>query len=98
MAKRQKTTPPTGSYAWHLARALRGPALEADRVESIQKLRARLDRAEEEIAFSLRASGASWADIGEVFGITRQGAHLRFRDTAGALDDLATARGREVRP
>jgi hypothetical protein len=49
-----------------------------------QSLQSRVERVESlnkqvnELVYALRDAGASWADIGSVFGITRQAAHAKW--------------------
>lgn len=69
------------SPAWHLARAMGNPdypGSTADRLASIAELRSGLELVENQIAFDLRAGGASWATIGAEFGFSKQAAQQRF--------------------
>lgn len=52
----------------------------ADVLTSIRQARRELDYAEAFAVDTLRAKGATWADIGELFGITKQAAQQRYGD------------------
>lgn len=49
-----------------------------ERLDAIRALRQHLDAAEHHTAQACRADGASWTDIGQQWGISRQAAHRRF--------------------
>jgi hypothetical protein len=33
----------------------------------------------------MMSMGASWADVGDLYGISRQAAHVKFRDRVGSF-------------
>jgi hypothetical protein len=79
--------------------ALGGDAHEVrDRSAAIEALRRRLSEEEQQMAFALRHRGASWADVGHAFGMSKQAAHERFAQGAGLIDKLDTAMGRTPKP
>lgn len=64
-----------------------------ERLNAIRALRQHLDAAENDTAQACRAGGASWTDIGQQWGISRQAAHQRFAvppvvDYLAAPDDI----------
>lgn len=93
-----RTTSPRDLLSIALAGSTSAGVDAADRVHAIDALRSRIDQEEQEIAFSLRHRGATWAEIGNVWGITRQAAHERFRDSAGLVDQLDVAMDRGAKP
>lgn len=52
------------------------------RLEHIRRLRARLAEEEDEAALAARWGGATWAQIGEALGLTRQAVHTRWANIA----------------
>lgn len=44
----------------------------------LQTLREVIDRAEDDVALAARLNGASWADLGDGLGLTRQAAFARY--------------------
>lgn len=54
---------------------------------AIVEVRAQLRRAEDILIHEMMTMGASWADIGELFGISRQAAHFKFRDRVGSFGE-----------
>jgi hypothetical protein len=50
----------------------------SQRLDCIARLRARIDEAEAQTIFEVRQRGGTWADVAELFGITRQAAWQRF--------------------
>lgn len=70
----------------------------ADRLACIEAIRARLDEAEDATVAEMRRNGSTWANVGDLYGLTRQAAQMKFRDRVpGTLDKLDEFRGREVR-
>jgi DNA-directed RNA polymerase specialized sigma24 family protein len=62
------------------------------RLEHIHRLRARLAEEEDEAALTARREGATWAQIGDALGLTRQAVHSRWGNIArfanwGPADD-----------
>ena len=49
----------------------------------IKAARKYLDDAEKWAVSEMRATGATWAEVGDAFGITRQAAHERFGGVRG---------------
>lgn len=49
------------------------------RLEAIRRSRKALDDLETATVIAARAQGASWRDIGAVYGLSKQGAQQRFR-------------------
>ncbi len=65
------------------------------RLDHIRRLRARLAEEEDEAALTARREGATWAQIGDTLGLTRQAVHTRWGNIArfakrGPDDDHAT--------
>ena len=50
------------------------------RVRAIHALAAGVEVLEREVLLDAQASGMTWADIGGVYGVSRQAAHRRFAD------------------
>lgn len=81
----QREAPELGDAAGRLARALVKRARTGDHegLEQLALVRAEVDRCTGDAARALVASGHySWADVGEVLGITRQAARQRFASEA----------------
>ena len=55
---------------------MRSPAL--DRVEVVARDLSRVERMLREAVDAARTDGATWAEIGDALGVTRQAAHERF--------------------
>lgn len=73
-----------------VARARRGPGGREGgehpkvlELRAAEELRAALDALQQSVVEDLRASGATWQDIGDFLGIRRQSAHIRFRRREG---------------
>lgn len=87
---------PVNTPARYLQDALGSDSLEA--LEAIQRLRARLDEAEQYAVFKLRLQGSTWQEIADATGCaSRQAAQQRWKD-AELIDRLGRAVGREVKP
>lgn len=50
----------------------------ADRLEALHAVAAAVAVDTEEAITELRQTGATWADVGQVLGVTRQAAHQRY--------------------
>lgn len=50
------------------------------RVRSIRHLAAGVDTLERQVLLDAQSAGLTWAQIGEVYGVSRQAAHRRFSD------------------
>ena len=59
--------------------ALRALPDPMTRLNATRLAREALDRLETETAKDARVAGATWAEIGELYGLTKQGAQQRFR-------------------
>jgi DNA-directed RNA polymerase specialized sigma24 family protein len=97
-----KWQPPANSPAGLLATIYRSNYRDddptpAEQIDAIRRLRERLDEEEQQIVFGLRLHGTSWQAIGDMFGISRQAAHERFR-AAATIDKMAIAGGKEPKP
>lgn len=68
------------SMLWHAVNEKRG----RDALAEVQGARVAVQRLETRAVRLARAEGASWADIGAVFGVSKQAAHMRFGDLARA--------------
>ena len=71
-----------GSHAKRLSKALDdlGSAKQpTSRLESARRLREAADRLEQAHVDAARDAGLTWAEIGKVYGLTKQGAQQRFR-------------------
>lgn len=62
-----------------LCRRSHGEGGPADALHAITALRARLDQLERRHVGELLGAGATWAQVAETLGITRQAAHSRYR-------------------
>lgn len=51
-----------------------------DRVRAVHHLTAGIETLERQVLLDAQASGMTWADIGAVYGVSRQAAHRRFSD------------------
>ena len=51
-----------------------------DRVRAVHHLTAGIETLERQVLLDAQASGMTWADIGTVYGVSRQAAHRRFSD------------------
>ena len=57
-------------------RAAREPL---ERVDAARRLREAADQLEADAIETARDAGTTWAEIGELYGLTKQGAQQRFR-------------------
>lgn len=51
-----------------------------DRVRAVHHLAAGVEGLERRVLLDAQASGMSWAEIGDVYGVSRQAVHRRFAD------------------
>jgi hypothetical protein len=54
---------------------------------ALAKMKADLDAAVEKLVAEALRAGASWSQIGEALGVTRQAAHARYRNAGPAVPD-----------
>lgn len=59
---------------------LLGSASAPDRVRAIHHVAAGVEALERRVLLDAQASGMTWAEIGGVYGVSRQAAHRRFSD------------------
>lgn len=52
---------------------------DVDRLDAARRLREGAEDLEREVVEAARAAGMTWAEIGSVYGLTKQGAQQRFR-------------------
>jgi hypothetical protein len=57
----------------------------AQRHGALVECRAQINRAEDTLVHDMMSMGASWADVGDLYGISRQAAHVKFRDRVGSF-------------
>lgn len=58
------------------------------RVDGIRHLAVGVDTLERQVLLDAQKSGLSWAQIGEVYGVSRQAAHQRFSDKTVVPSDF----------
>lgn len=58
------------------------------RVRAIRHLAAGFEALERQVLLDAQSSGLTWAQIGEVYGVSRQAAHRRFSDQTVAPSDF----------
>lgn len=71
-----------GSHAKRVAKALEDlqrAKTPAKRLDAARRAREAADKVERANVEAARAAGLTWAEIGEVYGLTKQGAQQRFR-------------------
>jgi hypothetical protein len=71
-----------GSHAKRLTKALDdlGSAKQpTPRLDAVRRLREAAERLEQAQVDAARQAGLTWAEIGQVYGLTKQGAQQRFR-------------------
>ena len=59
------------------------------RLDAARISRERLERLEAESVAAARAGGATWRDIGGLYGLSKQGAQQRFQAAVKGLDPSA---------
>lgn len=57
-----------------------------DRLEMVRWARSEIEALEVASVVAARESGATWSDIGALYGMTRQGAQQRFAAATGPRD------------
>jgi hypothetical protein len=78
---------PRASTAKRLAKALASFGEVADplaRLAEVRGARKALEALEAQTVSEARASGATWGEIGALYGISKQAAQQRFRNADGA--------------
>lgn len=60
----------------------------ASRVRAIHHLAVGIDALERQVLLDAQSSGLTWAQIGEVYGVSRQAAHRRFSDQTVVPSDF----------
>ena len=58
------------------------------RVRAIHHLAAGVDTLERQVLLDAQSAGLTWAQIGEVYGVSRQAAHRRFSDETVVPSDF----------
>jgi hypothetical protein len=59
--------------------ALQAARTDAQRLDASRRVREGADELERAAVEAARASGMTWAEIGAIYGLTKQGAQQRFR-------------------
>lgn len=75
-----------GAHAKRLAKALeelQAATSPVDRLDPVRRLREAADKLERAHIDAARAAGLTWSEIGEVYGLSKQGAQQRFRKRRG---------------
>jgi hypothetical protein len=67
-----------------------------DRLEAVRWARGEIEAIEVESVAAAREAGATWSDIGSLYGVTRQGAQQRF--SAAVADSRGRRTGTYQRP
>jgi hypothetical protein len=62
-----------------------------DRVRAVHHLATGIEVLERQILLDAQASGMTWAEIGGVYGVSRQAAHRRFSDETVVAADFFEA-------
>ena len=65
------------------------------RLEAANRLRHATEALVTELVGEARDEGATWADIGEVLGVSTQAAHQKYRWAVVDISDSATQHGRD---
>ncbi|MEN2738804.1 hypothetical protein ABCS02_13520 [Microbacterium sp. X-17] len=68
----------------HAVKALQGARDPLESLAAARDLREAAELAERDAVSAARAGGASWATIGKVYGLTKQGAQQRFKSPPAA--------------
>lgn len=58
------------------------------RVRAIHRLAAGVEALERQVLLNAQSSGLTWAQIGEIYGVSRQAAHRRFSDETVVPSDF----------
>ena len=58
------------------------------RVRAVHSLAIGVEALERHVLFNAQASGVTWAEIGSVYGVSRQAAHRKFSDETVVPADL----------
>ncbi|MGF1667404.1 MAG: hypothetical protein ACFCVC_14170 [Acidimicrobiia bacterium] len=58
------------------------------RVRGVQHLAAGVEMLERQVLLDAQASGLTWAQIGEIYGVSRQAVHRRFSDETVVPSDF----------
>lgn len=58
------------------------------RVRAIHRLAAGVEALERQVLLDAQSSGVTWAQIGEIYGVSRQAAHRRFSDETVVPSDF----------
>jgi hypothetical protein len=58
------------------------------RVRAIHHLAAGVDTLERQVLLDAQSAGMTWAQIGEIYGVSRQAAHRRFSDETVVPSDF----------
>lgn len=77
-----------------------------DRVRAVHHVAAGVEAVERQVLLDAQTSGMTWAEIGNVYGVSRQAAHRRFSDETvvpadyfdALLRDLDEEAGGEIIP
>ena len=67
-----------------------------DRVRAIHSLAAGIEALERQVLLDAQAAGMTWAEIGRVYGVSRQAAHRRFSDDTVVPADFFDALLKEL--
>lgn len=67
-----------------------------DRVRAIHSLAAGVEALERQVLLDAQAAGMTWAEIGRVYGVSRQAAHRRFSDDTVVPADFFDALLKEL--
>jgi hypothetical protein len=71
-----------GAHAKRLAKALddlHAARTPAKRLDAVRRTREAADKLEQAHIDAARSAGLTWSEIGEVYGLSKQGAQQRFR-------------------
>lgn len=79
-------------------RDLLDSANPAGRVQAVHHLATGIGALERRVLLDAQAAGVTWAEIGAIYGVSRQAAHRRFSDETVVPNDYFDALLRELDP